>query len=173
MRFKTFLIESSTYSLEQAMEHIRRECTAFLRASQGKPLMRGIAKERIKGSDIVRIDQSKVLFTDHPSNRPPRDSDDGFNFMFNAMMDVAFQEENIRRHSVFVTGSRSVAQMYGNVNFVFPAGTIKYLWSKQIDDSYESDHEIEEIMYSYLHDTEAVKSVKDVGTLFTYCPYAA
>jgi hypothetical protein len=169
MRFTQFLTEGKTFTLEQVADIIRTDCTAFLRASKDKPLFRGIPANRIKGSSIVRIDQSSAMFTDHPVNRPPKDSDlngGGFNFMFNAMMDVAFQEENIRRHSVFVTGSRTVAQQYGAVSFTFPVGPIKYLWSSEIDDSYESELDIQEVIIDNIDDTAVIKSRKPLAKLF-------
>jgi hypothetical protein len=123
MRFKQFLAEEYTYSLDQAVEAIVARCPEFLNKSAGIPLLRGM-----KQSDTA-------MFFEHPANRPPRDSEAWFNWMFNAMCELAFDVKDIRRNAMFATGNYEQAEEYGRVCFIFPAGNFEFIASDIINDS--------------------------------------
>jgi len=150
MRFKTFLTEGYQYTFNNVVAQIRDECKPFLRQLGERPMYRGIPKVRVSGRNVTEHDTEQAHFFEHPVNRSPKDSDPEFNWIFNAMMDMTFSEEAIRRKSLFVTGSSTQAAQYGAVHFVFPVGSFQYLWSPLIEDSYEDLRKITDVMQEYL-----------------------
>jgi hypothetical protein len=128
MRFKAFLTEGTEFSFDQVVEHIRSDCKEFLHAAQGKPFFRG-----------AHMDTDGPQFFNHPAMRPAKDSDPKFNFMFNSMIDAAYDINMVRPRTLFGTGSYKQAQAYGDICYCFPAGPIRFLWSSEVSDSYEDD----------------------------------
>ena len=141
MRFKQFLTEDNlTFNFDRSLDHIARDCMHFLVLSDDKPLYRGIPTRRVMSDGtILAHDLKQVHFTQHPINRPPRDATAGFTFMFNAMADTVFKIDKIRSKSIFGVGNVRVAEDFGALHFMFPAGQFSYLWSPVIKDSYDSN----------------------------------
>jgi hypothetical protein len=132
MRFKQFLLsESQNFSFEEGLQRIVADCKPFLHQSHGNPMYRGI--------NSPNIEHEEVFFTHHPNNRSPKDSEPRFNFMFNALIDAAFDIQNVRRTSWFASGNWRQAKTYGQTHFVFPKGKFEFLWSPLINDSYEDE----------------------------------
>lgn len=130
MRFKQFIAENDGYSLDQIAKEIKRNCKPFLDEANGEPLLRGI-----KAVSDIRINSQ-------PRNRLPKDSDTGFNFMFNAGVHLAFGIEAVRPKSFYATGAEQQARTFGPLNFIFPIGEFSYMWSITIEDSYEKSSHI-------------------------------
>jgi hypothetical protein len=129
MRFKQFLAEyAGGVDLDTACSKIRRECKYFLKASKGKALYRGM-----KGIS----EEAGVIFAPAPKNRSPKDSSPGFNIMFNAGFDLAYDFKNIRQNCMYATGSFTSAKVYGPTYFIFPKGTFSWVFSPDYEDSYE------------------------------------
>jgi hypothetical protein len=129
MRFKKFLAEyAGGVDLDTACSKIRRECAYFLKNSKGKALYRGM-----KGIS----DETGVVFSKAPVNRAAKDSSPGFNIMFNAGFDLAYDFKSIRSNCMYATGSFTAAKMYGQTYFIFPKGTFSWVYSPDYEDSYE------------------------------------
>ena len=135
MRFKNFLLnEQSKLTFEEAVAQIAVNCKQFLHESRGDPLYRGMG-----GSSGANITLSP-----HPIDRPPVDSSAEFNFMFNAMIDAAFNLRDVRRRSYFATGNSTLAMQFGRVCFIFPKGPFEFLWAYELKDSFDNDRKIYE-----------------------------
>jgi hypothetical protein len=173
MRFKQFLDENYEFDHLAVLDRIKNDCGPFIRASKGRPLLRGIpSTNNIKGADgkiekKIKIDTTKARWNAHPSNRQPKDSWTvlGFNFMFNSMIDAAFQEENVRLRGLFATGKDEIAERYGEMHFCFPAGEIAYLWSSKIEDSFQDEFFITSNISSIIE--SAVSKAGDNDHYFT------
>lgn len=127
MRFKQYLNENSNItSIQDFISVALKDCGPFLKESRGLPLFRG-----------MRTIRNPVTFIEHPKDRKPRDSEPEFNWAFNAMIDIALGIPEIRKKSIFITGSKEIAEDYGQAYFVFIKGDLHYLWSPQIIDSYD------------------------------------
>lgn len=138
MRFKTFLQEGQEYSLDEAIKKIASECKPFLAQVGTTPLFRGIPHTTVTRSGANELPRDRVHFTDHPVDRAPKDSTKTFNFMFDAMIECAFNIPKIRSRTIFATGDAGDANLHGALHFMFPAGEISFLGSSSIRDSYES-----------------------------------
>jgi hypothetical protein len=139
MRFKDFLLEQDGNDLELAYKKIRSDCGFFLHEAKNIPLYRG-----------MHVASDKMIFQKQPSNRAPKDSDPGFNFMFNAGIELAFGHKEIRPHSLYVTGSSVQAQQYGQLYYCFPLGeSFKFLSSYEIEDSFEDSDKL----FNYISDS--------------------
>ena len=154
MRFKQFIAENDGYSLDQIAKEIKRNCKPFLDEANGEPLLRGI-----KAVSDIRINSQ-------PRNRLPKDSDPGFNFMFNAGVHLAFGIEAVRPKSFYATGAEQQARTFGPLNFIFPIGEFSYMWSITIEDSYEKSSHI----YHKILDNLKVRGFSSyyVELLFSY-----
>ena len=129
MRFKKFLAEyAGGTDLDTACSRIRRECKYFLKNSKGKALYRGM-----KGIS----EEAGVIFAPAPKNRAPKDSDPGFNIMFNSGFELAFGVKNIRQNCMYATGSYTSAKVYGDTFFIFPKGDFSWTFSPDYEDSFE------------------------------------
>lgn len=138
MRFKEFLFERQITSLESVVQQIRSNCKPFLK--HGRMLYRGYSPYMVKAEGGVdKFDPMTAFYSPHPVNRKPRDSANAatFNFMFNAGAELAFDVQDIRTRSVFVTNSIPLAKVFGEVTFFFPAGDFSFITSKMIRDSFE------------------------------------
>lgn len=134
MRFKEFLSEkehNDYFDWEEIVKEIATGCEFFLSESEEQPMFRGIKSVK-----------PFATFNSHPVNREPRDSTKDFNFMFNALIDIAFDIEDVRAKSVFVVGIDGAYTDYGQAYFIFPIGKFEYLWSPTIIDSYNNDRVI-------------------------------
>lgn len=139
MRFKDFLLEQDGFDLELAYKKIHSDCGFFLHESKNTPLYRG-----------MHVASDKMIFQKQPSNRAPKDSDPGFNFMFNAGVELAFGHKDIRLRSLYVTGSSVQAAQYGQLYYAFPLGeSFKFLSSYTIEDSYEDSDKL----FDYVSDS--------------------
>lgn len=135
MKFKTFLLqEDSEITFEEAIRSIAKKCKPFLNESEDHPLFRGIALSKVTRDGYTTF-ENKILFTQQPEDRQPRDSTLNFNILFDAMIDCVFGIKNIRTHSVFASGNSAIAGGYGTEHIIFPAGEFKYIWSPKINDS--------------------------------------
>ena len=154
MRFKQFIAENDGYSLDQITKEIKRNCKPFLDEANGEPIFRGI-----RAVDSIKINPQ-------PFNRMPKDSDSGFNFMFNAGTHLAFGIEAVRPKSFYVTGDWRQARTFGPLNFIFPIGEFSFMWSDSIDDSYEKSSNI----YHQILDNLKVRGFSKyyVELLFSY-----
>lgn len=110
------------------LKEIKSKCSDFLQQSGDLPLYRGMGWGPISpGYYPAREERTSV------------DSPDGFNFMFNLMIEAAFGIKDFRYGNLnFATGFIKSAAAYRNVSFIFPAGKMKYLWCGHIPDTYES-----------------------------------
>jgi hypothetical protein len=142
MKFSEFLTERHDFTLEEALKLISKDCGDFLSKSGFLPMFRGIPRTSINRDFTVEIPMDVGRFSPHPVNRPPKDSDPAFNFMFNAGIELAFGIESVRTNSFFCTGSSSLASRFGTPHYVFPVGNISYLWSDKFEDSYEDSSKI-------------------------------
>lgn len=132
MRFKTFLEhDAGLADLGRVYKEIQMNCQPFLKAAGDKPLYRGM--------DDRGMDSLTTKKLPHPINRMPRDSDESFNFFFNAMMELGTGIQNGRRSSLFVTPEEAQARPFGDLHFCFPAGPVEVMWSAVISDSMESN----------------------------------
>lgn len=127
--FKNFLKEdSSELTFEDGLEQIKQHCQPFIRQTKEHgPLLRGLKYASNK----------KILHAAHPTDRAPKDSDSEFNRIFNDAFAHLYAVDNIRRKTVFASGSFRHARIYGTVYFYLPAGDFEFAWSPKISDSYE------------------------------------
>ena len=119
--FKTFLEQKSN---GVSLRDIKRDCRLFLSETKS-PLYRGVGS----APDNIR-------FNDHPTARRPKDSSPMWNQMFNYASAKLFGVENIRRKSIFASGSITQARTYGDVVLIMLAGNYKCLSSSVINDTY-------------------------------------
>lgn len=142
MRFKEFLLERKVDSLHDVVQQIRSNCKPFLR--QGRMLYRGFSPYLAKEGGAEKFDPNIAFYSPHPTNRKPRDSAPGFNFMFNSGTELRFKIEQMRERTIFVTNNPSLAMIFGEVTFFFPVGDFKYITSSKVSDSYEDAYRIRE-----------------------------
>lgn len=139
MRFKDFLLEQDGVDLELAYKKIKSDCGYFLHEAKNIPLYRG-----------MHVAFDKMIYQKQPLNRAPKDSDPGFNFMFNGGVELAFGHKEIRAKSLYVTGSSVQAAQYGQLYYCFPLGeSFKFLSSYEIEDSYEDSDKL----FDYVSDS--------------------
>lgn len=157
MRFKQFLSEADEreMSFEDGCKAIARECKSFLKDSRGLPLYRGIrlGAEGLSGN---------FFYTPHPTNRVPKDSDGGFNLMFNSMIELSHGIPQIRRTSYFATGSDLQADAFGLLCFIFPVGQTNILWSDDIKDSFDNDNPLLAKISNELNQTISVSGLRAI-----------
>lgn len=139
MRFKEFLIERTVSSLDDVIQQIRSNCKPFLK--QNRMLYRGFSPYLMKETGVEKFDPTVAFYSPHPTNRKPRDSANAayFNFMFNGGIELAFDEEQIRDHTIFATNNPAMAMIFGEVTFFFPCGDFKYLTSSTMSDSFDNN----------------------------------
>jgi hypothetical protein len=136
MRFKQFLNEEIDFkNLDEILAKIKGECGLFLHEADGLPLLRGFGSR-------TKYPQNAGSFQEMPTNRYPRDSNPGFNFMFNLGIEEAFGVHEIRKNSLFATGSLDQSYEYGQPHFIFPVGQVKLLCAPYINDSFFAEQQI-------------------------------
>lgn len=119
--FKSFLENKTDNS---ALANIKRDCQKFLSATDS-PLYRGVG-----------LADDKITFVDHPVERRAKDSGRMWNMLFNYAAHKLFGIEDIRKKSIFATGSVTQARVYGAVVMIFPKGDFECLGSTIIHDTY-------------------------------------
>jgi len=124
--FSQFLTESHDMTFEHTCALIKKDCSRYLH--QPQPIFRGI------NQTSAELDAGH--FYSMPTARTPKNSGEDFAFMFNAMIDAAFDIRDIRSQAVFAVGDDDTASMYGHVNFIFPKNDVSFIWSPEIYDSY-------------------------------------
>ena len=135
--FKRFLLnENSIEYIKVAKDNlsdlrslILRDCQPFLNESQYMPLYRGM---RLTPATPFA---AKVI---HPKDREPIDSGLIYNDVLNTSFKNRFGVENVRKRSIYTSGSFTTASMYGREYFFFPIGQIDYTFFPGISDSYEN-----------------------------------
>jgi hypothetical protein len=147
--FKSFLLneqQEMTFTFEEGLKAIKENCSWFLNESRGEPMFRGIGKIRVDVNKVQRVNTDTISWTPQPFDRKPKDSSREFNFVFNSMLDAAYEIRDIRKRSFFATGDKSFAQAFGQVMFCFPKGKSKWAWSPHIIDSVEQQADIYETL---------------------------
>ena len=144
--FKNFINEQheetlTGYKLVLALkEKLKKDCSFFFNESKKLPMLRGAdLGEHQKGEKwLPKTFVKQSIRTD----RKTRNSHNNpfFFWSFNAAVEHQFGIKDIRSKSLFCTGNIGMARYYGDINFVFPIGQFKYIWSPEINDSYEDIH---------------------------------
>jgi hypothetical protein len=129
VRFKQFL-ESRDASFLDHLEKVAETCAPFLDNKVSTLFLYRGARD---------IEQQLTFFA-HRKTRTPRDSDAGFNAMFNIGVESLTGVTNIRAKSVFATGNRYETTEYGDPYFFFPCGNFSLVYSKEVCDSYIDSH---------------------------------
>lgn len=159
--FKQFINESSTeMELLEICKRITTECGQFLSSANNLPLMRGLSRFMARTHTPQEISQ--------PVNRPPKDSEDGFNLLFNAGIEAVHNIKEIRRKTLYATGSPRQARQYGNIVFVFPKDGFKFLYSPVVEDSYEESDEMYVLMADKLSAAGSPMNRYELDQLFTF-----
>ena len=83
-----------------------------------------------------------ALRISHPENRIPKDSGELFNDIFNRAMEKKFGIADIRRKTVFASGSVNQAKLYGQIFYFFPIGDFKFTYAPDVEDSYEEGRKL-------------------------------
>jgi len=152
MRFKTFLEDNDVKShvgsgtghgskirdglrFHEICLEIKQKCQPYLQQNPELPLYRGVPARFLKMSYIS-----------HPDERKPRDSGKGFNFTFIAGYQLAHKIPSIRTRCVFATGNAPATAEYGELGFFFPAGEFKFGWSTEIEDSFDEEEKINDLL---------------------------
>ena len=157
--FKEFLSESSNFDYDSACKKIKHDCEYFLKASRGNALFRGM-----RGISA----EAGVVYATAPKNRSPKDSESGFNLMFNTGFDLAFDYPTIRTSCLYATGSHNVARAYGSTYFVFPKGDFSFVYSPEYEDSYEDSHKMYSAISANMEDALGHRlSAHVIETLFS------
>lgn len=157
MRFKQFIYEDAAETEEtrsKLLADIRKNCAEFFREADGHALYRGVPKPVLADRDIV-------LFN-HPENRDAKDSPTAFNIFFNAMMEATLGIKDIRRQTMFATGSSMTANAYGKACYCFPVGKFDFIWSSKVADSYAEEN----IIFDNLRQVIEKEEVPDFGKRF-------
>lgn len=131
--------------VETAAKKIKQDCQFFLKESGQLPMMRGVAPKRNETGNFKTFSKHAVR-----TDRKPRSSsgDSFFNWSFDTFFKDKFGINRIRSSSMFVTGSESVARYYGDLTFVFPINKFEYIWSPNVNDSYEDN----DFLYNWSRD---------------------
>lgn len=159
--FKQFINESSTeMELLDICKRITTECGQFLSSVDNLPLMRGLSLVMGRTHPPQEISQ--------PVNRPPKDSEDGFNLLFNAGIESVHGIKEIRRKTLYATGSALQARQYGNITFVFPKDGFKFMYSPIIQDSYEESDDLNVRLADILSEAGAPMNRYEISRIFTY-----
>lgn len=136
MRFKEFLLreEMQDFDIVETLSKIKHECEHIIaECHEANQFL-------YRGMKIPSVDRG--IFLPHLKEREPKDSSGGFNIMFNAGIECAFDIPMVRKTSVFCTGSLKEVGTYGNRFFLFPRGEFEFVWSPGISDSYSEDSKI-------------------------------
>lgn len=161
--FKQFINENATgkqYSLTEICKKISDECGEFLTQSGNLPLMRGLTATLGRGHPPQEIEQ--------PVDRPPKDSDAGFNIFFNAGIQAVHKIREIRSKTLYATGSAIQARQYGNIMYVFPKDGFKFLYSASVEDSYEDSSNLYVLLCDKLSAAGVPINKYEFGLLLKY-----
>ncbi len=148
--FKQFLKESQINSFDELVEELKLKCNPFFSLNIKDPIYRGVPSHYL---------HDLPLFVKHPESRSPRDSSLGFNFMFNAGIELALGIPDVRKTSVFVTPESIDAAAYGELCFFIPKGEFRFIWSKFVSDSYVEESGFVEAIAEKLSDYDEIKSM--------------
>lgn len=138
MRFSQYLRENSGIDLHEAIKLIARDCQPFLAASKGLALYRGIK------------DAAPILDSPNPVGRKSVDMSHAATFMFNSMIDAAYNITDVRSKTIFASGLQGLALHFGQIYYIFPKGQIKYLWSDTIEDVYNQQNLVNSTITEHL-----------------------
>lgn len=139
--FKQFISEDEkeVYGFDRfkhIAEWLHTDCAKFLSESGGHPLYRGM---KIFSDEGAPLDALRIS---HPENRIPKDSGELFNDIFNRAMEKKFGIADIRRKTVFASGSVNQAKLYGQIFYFFPIGDFKFTYAPDVEDSYEEGRKL-------------------------------
>lgn len=149
MRINDLLIPQQS----EAITILRTRCSAFLRESQGHPLIRNLSSSY---SDFHKVKVRK------------RKSDDSFTEAFNG----AFIEEHydLRQRAIFANGIQSFQASVDPLQeafYVFPVDGYKYMYSREVEHSGSEYKNVFEAVFSQLGDGKANEVLTDL-LRFTY-----
>lgn len=111
---------------QKAAAFIQKNCQPWLSESGGGIVYRGIHHEVDMPVFVKKI----------RTKRRPKDSSYDVNDAFNLLIDIAGGGAT-RNNSIFVSGSITIAEQYGEPYVVFPAGDFHYTWSPFFNDWFE------------------------------------
>lgn len=127
-------------SNEKLGDFIKRNCQPWLRQTNrgNYAVYRGFRSLAGKPLPIAFIQSVR-------KNRRPMDTSVDLHKMFNLMIQMAGKKAN-RSNSIFVSGTRLIAEYYGPDFVILPIGEFHYTWSADMEDWYSiMDYEVSHI----------------------------
>lgn len=125
MNFKSFITEE-TLTNENILDLIRRDCSDFLKESQGYYLYRGMPKQ---SDEFIKITPR--------TDRKPKNSSPVVHDMFNEAFYERHGVKDIRSRAIFCTGSEYDSEIYshGKISYIiFPVDGYTYWWGQESSD---------------------------------------
>ena len=138
--FKQFILEQdlSNLSAKKAAEMIVRECSYYLKEvdfscdpDNMSAMFRGIS------GNIWTPGSARLVKHQARSDREPMSTP----YRVHAVLDAFFEDHfgfPYRGKGTFSVGYPATAHGYGQVNLIFPIGKFNYVWSKDIEDAFNS-----------------------------------
>lgn len=158
--FKKFLLENNTYSHDEIIQAIKRDCQPYLsHTSADAPMYRGAHMPEA------------YAFSPPITNRPALHSAPSSTNFFNMMIYAGFGIENIRSKTLFTTGSHHQARSYGPLYFAFPKGDFSILYSHKISDSLTSNSTL--FNHFGLSLSKKLKTDESIGDYLVYKLFGA
>lgn len=135
MNFKSFITEG----YKEQVELILKDCQQFIKEVGTYGMYRGMKTSKMFAEVIPR--------TDRIPKDTPIDKHEEFNKEFNKLYKV----KDIRSRAVFVIGSQSSAEDYGDVYHIFPVDGYTYWWSKTVEDLYKDLDDYDSYSFLRVH----------------------
>jgi hypothetical protein len=128
------ILNNDNHSIDEIVAILKRDCAPIIAEynNVGVPLSRGIQDSNIPPMTVI-----------HPSldSRSPKDTNitihNYINDYFTKHAGLPF------RNAIFATSDWEVAEVYGEAYVLFPIGPLKYLWSPQVGDLYDTVSKLE------------------------------
>lgn len=123
------VFNNDNHSIDEIIAILKRDCAPIIAEynNAGVPLSRGIQERNIAPMTVI-----------HPrlDSRSPKDTNavvhDYINNYFTKHFGTPY------RNAIFATSDWETAEVYGEAYVLFPIGPLKYLWSPQVSDLYDT-----------------------------------
>lgn len=117
--------------VSQVAPWIKIHCSEFLNASGQTPLYRGIDKQK-QLPHLKKIKQG-IFIGNSRIDRKPVCSDPDAQDAIDAHL-IASGLNAVRSNSIFCSGRRTQAQLYGSIYYIFPLNGFTFTWNPDISD---------------------------------------
>ena len=149
LSFKQFIREETLTEVSQELlNKIKRDCSRFIKESDGHPAFRGVKNQ-------------PYYFTKTKDVSSPRDSSYLLSNSLNLFLEQKFGYEAIRSFNrIYVAGEAPQLKQYGDLYYVFPVDKFNFVWSEEVQDA-TSDFGTSNFTTSIIRYLEKQKMNKD------------